>query len=532
VASPPGAVSTAANRALARQADSLASLARVAARHNENLEAMHLFQEAIRRAPDRRAEWLPELADQTLWCWLPSDAVELYREALALDSRPQEAQRHTRLGLAMALSWDQQLEASLREYEALVQEQPTDLQAQLGRARVLSWLDRNTDAKAAYEQILAADPENFEARRELARVQSWRGKQRDAERRLLEVHALQPRDEATVHSLAQTQEWLGRPDRAAATLRSHLQDVPDDARASAMLQSLERSQRTDWRLDQVESRQSDDLAIGVTRFAADVQAHQGLTTVGPRWEYQRYRHDDTDESVHVQRPGVYVRHRFSDAVEFNGVGSVDRIDVRHIDEQHTRTTYDAWVTMWPNDPLRIDVGSSRTTLDNIQSLSRNIVAAFFNVAADFRPDERALFVGRMNWGDYTDGNARLWGQLEAERRLANSPRFLGGGRLMAFRFREVLDHGYFNPRDYVSVEATGRLLEAHRDDRRWAIEGSAGYEHASPGGDKFIWAAGVRFDGQISQRFDVGVHLAHSSSATASSGGFARTTFGARLGFR
>ncbi len=529
MASPPGAA-PAAPRTLARQADSLASLARVAARHDENLEAMHLFQEAIRRAPDRRAEWLPELADQTLWCWLPADAVELYREALA---HPQsgEAQRRTRLGLALALSWNHQLEASLSEYEALVQEVPADLQAQLGRARVLSWLDRNADAKAAYEQILAADPENFEARRELARVQSWRGKQRDAERRLLEAHALQPRDDATVHSLAQTQEWLGRPDRAAATLRSHLQAVPDDERASAMLQSLERSQRTDWRLDHVESRQSDDLAIGVTRFAADVQAHQGLTTLGPRWEFQRYGRDENDESVHVQRPGVYLRHRFSDAVEFTGVGYVDRIDVRHEDEQHTRTTYDTWVTMWPNDPVRIDVGSSRTTLDNLQSLSQNIVATFFNLAADFRPDERSLFVGRMTWGDYTDGNARLWGQLEAERRLRNSPSVLGGGRLMGFHFREVLDHGYFNPRDYVSVEATARVLESQRDALRYAVEGSAGYEHASPGGDKFIWAGGVRFDGQLSPRFDVGVHLHYSSSATASSSGFARTTFGARLSF-
>jgi tetratricopeptide (TPR) repeat protein len=514
---------------LADSTDSLVAAARDAAQRDANVDAMLLLRRAIAGAPWRRAEWLVELADQTTYAGLASEAVPLYREFLQLEERSPEEQRRARLGLALALSWSGKLEESLREYETYLAWYPDDLQAQLGRARVLSWMNRNAESRSAYYQIVLDHPRNIEARRNLGRVESWRGKHRAAERQLQEIVRRHPGDAEAVLYLAQTQEWMGRPDRAKATLRTRLQADPGDVNALGLLRSIERRERPGLRVDYRGSRQTDDLIIRFTTFAQDWLLSQGLSTLGARYQFQDYDPRGEEESVRVHRPGGYGRHRFNDVVEWTAFAFVDRIDVRRLDTLYWRFTYDTWLTVWPSDQARIDVGSNRTTLDNVPSLEQNIVATYINLATDVLPNELWRVVARVKYGDFTDGNAQLWGQVEGERRLRTLPRMWAGLRSTAFRFRETLPNGYFNPSDYLSADATFRMFEPRGEDFRYALAGSAGFERASPGGSKFIWSAGVRVDYLISGRFDLGGHLGHFSSATASSSGFARTTFGAQL---
>lgn len=512
------------------RADSLVALARDAARREAHDEAIQRFEEALAASPEVRPAWLGELADQTLWAGRPEKAIPLYREVLLRDTLGAEQIRETRLHLALALSWSGRLDDALVEYDALLLENRRDRQALLERGRILSWRGRNGEAQACFEDLIHLNPYDYEAHRELGRILSWRGRYRQAQSHLRGVLAARPDDAEAVRLLARTQWWMGRPDRAMATLHEHLVTHRGDDRARDLLQEFEAAIRWSTLLRQRQSRQSDDLDIGISEFVQDFVFNEGLTTLGPRYQFQRYD-PENGESIHVQRPGIFGRQRFSDAVEWTALAFVDRIDVQDSDVAHTRFTYSTWLTLWPNDFVRFDVGSDRSTLDNVPSLVRNIVATSFNLSMDLLPDETLRFVGRANWSDYTDGNGRLWGQIEAQRRWLGVPFLWGGVRSTAFHFRRLLDHGYFNPRDYVAVDATLRWFDSRTTKFRYRVDGSAGYEHSSPGGEKFIWSAGLQLDWSVSRHFGLGLQTNHFSSATASSSGFARTSAGASAQF-
>ncbi len=241
------------------------------------------------------------------------------------------------------------------------------------------------------------------------------------------------------------------------------------------------------------------------------------------------QHYDPDEGAGITTSaiGAFGRHRFQDAVEWSTWLSMDRLGSG--EDGHVRMTYDTWVTVWPSDVLRFDVGSNRTTFDNVRSLQQNIVATHANLSMDVLPNELTRFVGRCNWGDYSDGNQRLWGQVIAERRLRSVPRVVAGLTGTAFRFDELLDNGYYNPSRYVSYGATLRTFNVEGDRFWFDVSGMAGAEHASPADEHFIWSLGAQLRFGVTQSASIIVHAHHYSSATASSSGFARTNVGIAL---
>lgn len=497
--------------------------ARLAAQRNDNAEAATFLWYAIERAPSRRAEWLREYADQLTYSGSAASAVPIYREALERPSVTVEEERRTRLGLALALSWAGEFDQALHEYDAWLDVFPYDLTAQLGRARVLSWKNENAAAERAYDHIVRQQPSNLEAQRNFARVQGWRSRHRAAGRRL-ELHVrLYPDDAEAAYLLAQSQMWLGRPDRAARTLDGLLARNPNDPHAKLLQSQLRARTRpsTDMRYD--ESRQSDDLVIRTIRVGSDWSAHAGLTTLGPRFFVQHYD-PQQGPGITTSGLGAYGRHRFQDALEWTGWLSVDRLGAG--ESSHVRLTYDTYLTVWPHDVLRFDLGSNRTTFDNIVSLQRNIVATYANIGVDVVPNELWRLVTRFNWGDYSDGNQRTWGQLVLERRLRTHPRIIAGFTSTAFHFTELKDNGYFNPRDYV---ANGLTLRSYNVSGRrvwFDLSGMAGAEHTNPTDNHFIWSLGGELRVAVTTHSSLVFHANHYSSATASSSGFARSTLG------
>jgi hypothetical protein len=148
---------------------------------------------------------------------------------------------------------------------------------------------------------------------------------------------------------------------------------------------------------------------------------------------------------------------------------------------------------------------------------------------DVLPDEKTRFTTRFNWGSYTDGNARNWGQVEAERRVWTHPNLLIGVRYTAFGFSKRLDNGYFNPDSYQAGVLTLRI-DGHDGDRfRYDFDGSYGREHASPGGSKPFRSASVRLTYKLADRMQIEGRYQFFSSSQASSGGFARRTTGISL---
>jgi len=248
-----GVILMASASALAQNSDELANAAREAARTDRNVQSADLFERAIVAAPARRREWLREYAEQLTYSKRALQAIPLYREYLAVQLEPVD-RRHGLQGLALALSW----------------------------------ADQPSEARVVYEALLAEDPGNVDAQRSLGRVISWSGRQRDAQTYLRDFLAHYPNDPEGRFLLAQAQWWLGRPDSARATLAaSPATPKHEDAEDLERSMNLATGQAT--RFEQQRSSQSDDLDIASTLFEHQWTSANGLTVVAPRWQRIDYR---------------------------------------------------------------------------------------------------------------------------------------------------------------------------------------------------------------------------------------------------
>ncbi|MBW2493713.1 MAG: tetratricopeptide repeat protein [Deltaproteobacteria bacterium] len=472
--------------------------AREAAQANEHTKSIRAFENAMSEEPAKRAEVLREYADQLTYGGRGSEAVALYREVLDTPGISADERERARRGLALALSWSDQQLPALREYQALVASNPADL----------------------------------DALRSVGRVQSWRGQHRRAVEQLEGFLVKYPNDPEGVALLAQALDWMGRPDRSEKVLRDHLAAVPGDANAQRLLDDLERSQRPETIFNYRESHQSDDLRITGWELGQNFRFNDGLTTVGMRFHTYMYDPEDKNQTkpggigaavdssnIYVYRPGLHVRHRFNDAIEWNGTGWVDVIDEKNQDDS-APFTYDTWLTIWPNDFFRIDIGSNRTTFDNVESLRQNIKGTYANGSVDITPDEKTRITGRFKWGDYTDGNEHTWWQAEIERRIWNEPRVHFAVRYTGMDFTELFNNGYFNPKDYHSGEGRLRAYDELLPKLWYHLEVSAGYEDSRfRGNGQAIWSAAGGFSYWLTDWLEVALRYGYFSSKTGSGGG-------------
>jgi tetratricopeptide (TPR) repeat protein len=471
--------------------------AREAAQASDHDTAIKAFEYAMEADPSRRSALLREYADQLTYGGRGDEAIPLYRELLAAQGLSADEQTRARRGLALALSWTDQQQPALREYQALVAQNPADL----------------------------------DALRSVARVQSWQGQHRRAVEQLEAFLADHPHDSEGVAMLAQTLDWMGRPDRAKALLRDQLAAVPGDANAQRLLDEIERDDRPETFFDYSESHQSDNLRITGWGVRQDLTLNDGLTSVGPRFHTYLYDSEENKglngfgvpvdaSDIFVYRPGLQVRHRVNDSFEWNGFGGVDVIEVRR-GEDGAPFIYDTWLTYWASDLLRFDVGSSRSTFDNALSLRQGITATFANASFDVTPDEKTRFTGRFRWGDYEKNDEQTWWQAEAERRVWNDPRTHFALRYTGMDFKKQADkyNGYFNPQGYHSGEARLRTYDELFPDFWYHVEASAGVEDQHHDDAKFIWSAAGGVSYWFTDWLELALQYGYFSSKTGASGG-------------
>jgi tetratricopeptide (TPR) repeat protein len=513
-------------RAQDSDTQSIIEAARAAARADKNAESAELFKKVIEKDPSLRMVVLRELADQMTYSGRAKDAVPLYKEFLASGNLSPEQGRWARLGLALALSWSGQLTASMMEYSREIARAPKDVEARLGRARVFSWMDMFAESKAEYNYVLRLDPANAEAQKGLARVDSWRGRQREAQARLSSFVREHPNDAEARILLAQSQDWMGRPDLAEEGLQEVLRQSPGNQDAQRKLAEINLRKRPDTRVDFRVSTQSDGLVITQLNIEQNFRFNGGRTTVGPRFQNYFFDAERDVDNVSVKRPGLFARHRFNNWSEINGDIFLDSVKAKRAGVERKILTYDTWLTLWPNDVLRFDISSSRTTFDNVKSLTQRLTATYAGASADYTPTEKMKFSGRYNYGFFSDENRRQWWQFEGERRVRNNPRLLVGGRYTGISFARQLDNGYFNPKIYQSIVGTLHTWGNLRNRFYYDFDGSYGFEHAEPGGDKPLYSAGTRLTYRFTKRFELSGVLQRFSSRQASSSGFARTTAG------
>jgi tetratricopeptide (TPR) repeat protein len=507
-------------------ASDLVRAAREAAQADRNAESAELFRRAIEAEPRLRFELLREYADQLTYSERPRDAVPLYREVLNNRAQPSVERRRARLGLALALSWSNQLGASLREYNAVIKEDPRNIEALAGKARVLSWLDRLGESAAEYQRILALDPGNAEAEKHLGRVRAWEGRHREAVRLLRNYLRRYPEDDEARVLLARAHYWMGRSDLAREELSDVVMREPAHSDALSLLGELNRQSASVSRIGASSSTQSDDLDIRSALLEHDAQLAGGRTTVGLR--YHDLSFEGRASEVSLTRPGLAARHRFSDSLEWNASVFRERIGAA---QEYERTTYDTWLTLWPGDFLRFDLSTSRTTFDNLKSLNLGLTAEFHTVSVDILPSRLTRINARASYGDYSDGNSRWLAQLAATRRLLNRPLLLVGVRYTEFDFAQSFDHGYFNPETFQSAVATLQASGLAGHNLWFDLDGFFGIERADQT-DRIASGVSVGATYPATRPLAAEIRYQYFDSGIATSSGFSRNTANVGLRYR
>jgi tetratricopeptide (TPR) repeat protein len=474
--------------------DSLVAQARDAARQDRNRESADLFARAIQRAPDRRVALLQEYADQLTYSERAREAVPLYREYLGTGVQGDDRVRGLK-GLGLALLWSDQPGRAAANYEALLQIQPNDQDALRNYAQSLSWSGRQRDAVAVLQPLLVAYPNDQQARMQLA----------------------------------QALAWMGRPDRAQGALDADPTLNRSDALRLRNELALAQSPRT--LVDVQRSSQSNNLDVERSRLSHDISLQGGRATLGASLERATFEQEDGSDVVRLNRPGVYGRYRFNDALEINAEIGREKLSPRGSASQE-RTVYNGWLTWWASDVVRFDFSSKRSTFDNLQSLRLGLTTTEHGASVSLSPDERQRYGAQVERGIYSDGNRRNLLRLNAEYRVSGRPEVWVGLRHTRMEFSELLNNGYFNPEEFDVTQATLRLgWRPYGDRSPWDVTAFAaiGREHAKPDGSKPAYdvslATGWRFD----ERTRLELRLQRFSSRTSGFSGFGRTTAGIQL---
>jgi tetratricopeptide (TPR) repeat protein len=522
-------------------ADALVGGAREAAGQSRNGQSAALFAQALAVAPERRPELLREYADQVLYSGQPLAAIPLYQEVLQRSDLAPVDLRAARLGLARAYSWSNQPTLGLPFYTAILLADPADLEALIGRGQALNAVAAHRGALADFEAALRLKPDNADALRGAARAETSLGLHRVALERITPLLLRGDRDPETLRIVADARRAMGRPDLSEDAALAILAVKPDDEGARRLLDDLLRERRPLTQIEASQIRRSDDLRITGALVFQEFTFDRGLTKLAPQIRMLSHRGGFFPD-VDVYSVGLRGRRRFNDWLELKTdffVNSEEEPDKKDVTFTHETT-----LSLIPDDVWRLNLQAARRYPDeNPVSIVRDVFQNDFGGSVEFTPSYDLRVTGRGFYSSYTDGNERVWGQLELARRVSIKPDILLGARLTAFDFKEVLDNGYWNPDRYQSAEATFQSYGQLTDQLFYDVQLAGGWAWTQPGTDGAVYAGTARVTYQFHPDAAFSLFANHLTSHVRSgeTGGvvvdgddepFRRNVFGAQLQVR
>jgi hypothetical protein len=320
---------------------------------------------------------------------------------------------------------------------------------------------------------------------------------------------------------------MGRPDIAQRDDREILAAHPNDSGARSFASDIADALNPALRVSESVGTQSDNLLIRTANFETEVHSAQGLTSFLFDYQPISYVAPNTDYATE-RRLGVGVRQRFNDWSEINANVANDGISAMGISDK-SLFLYNTYLTLWPNDTFRFDIGSHRDTFDNLTSLREGITAVFDSFSMDVLPDEISRLTLRADRGQFSDGNERAWQQVEFERAFVRQPRILFGAQYTNYTFTQSLYNGYFDPPHYRSAEVTTHIYGDSRKRLYYDLSGSYGREWVEAGGDRPTHSLNGSLSYVLSRPLSISAFYNSFDTRQFSNGGFARTVVGLRL---
>lgn len=481
--------------------DEYIAKARAAARSDQHRAAIAWYLKAIEQSPRKKWGLGRELGDQYTWAESPDTAITWYDTYLGIYPDDLDAN----LGKARALSWADRHAESLALYRKLLPDAGArEVEVRLGIARVLSWQDKLWPARREYEAILEDHPGNLEAQIGRARVINWSGRHREARGLFAELLQDHPDNDDVRSGLASAHNWMGRPDRAIEVLEDH-----GKSRSLATLASEIRQARapgasyTFWH-----NEDSDDV---------EHDAHTVRAEASPMWLMRvgaQYTRTDISQPAlpEVTRDhfAASIAQRFSEALALtvNAGYETNEFDRDALgpeefwQDEHDLFTLDAYLTITPTDWVRADVGVARASIDNPVPIFRGITLTETTAGLDWRLAPTVLTVTAGSFTDYNDGNRRF----SVSERVQWQPaqrlpvplrhRFTLTTGAAYYDFDQTLDHGYYNPDRYVSLyQQLGVAIDLGRR-ARLEMSGRIATERENTGD----WFSAGSFDASASVR--------------------------------
>ncbi|ESR27174.1 tetratricopeptide repeat protein [Lutibaculum baratangense] len=478
-------------------ADAYLGGARQAAGAARSGEAVRLFERAFQVAPARRRELLREYADQVLYSGRPADAIPLFHEVLSLPGLAPVERRRGLLGLARGHAWSGDHEAAVPVYTELLEGWPRDTEARIGRGQSFNTLVRHERALADFEVALAVEPLNAEALRGAAQSETSMERHIAALDRLEPLLATASPDPRTLIIAANARRHLGRPDLAEDLTRQILENSPEDAAARALLDLILLERRPLTRFESRYVTRSDELSILTLQGSHEVFLNRGLTSLGLQARFASYRGDDFPD-VEVASFGVFARHRVNDWLEARTSVLLNQESEPGGDD--LELTHETSLAFLMSDTWRAELQAVRRYADEDPAVFVNdVLADDFGGAVFFTPRRDVRASARAYYSDYTDGNERIWGQVDAAYNVRETGFLWLGARATAFDFAEDYDFGYWNPGHYRSLHGTIHAYGAPAPGWWLDVQGALGWAWSEFDGDGLTWSAEARLSRDLTR---------------------------------
>jgi len=461
--------------------------ARVNSYARRHKEAIYLFEQVRKKHPDQQAEFLIELGYMYLWNNQISEAIAVYREALAINNDSK-----ARLGLARALVWNEQYKEALVQYDAILADHPDLIEAMTGKAYALSWVDRLEEAYDLYEKVRQIDPGNLSARIGQARITVWQGYHRKGIKAYRDILADYPGDPDATEGLGFALHWDGRTRQAVDVLQNLLKDMPDRTKASELMYSIKYAQNPYLYQYNDFSRDRNSRRIQTHSMTAGVPLDYD-TVLEAIYAFQRIW-DNNNGRVNGNTGGMGIQRRLGDQCWLDAYLYGTSYDRRGW-EVFTANTKLTWN---PDDLWKFDGGYDRETFSNVKSILNKVVTDGWFASAAFRPNRIWLFDCNFKQRFFSDTNRQESVLAKAEYRLTHIPFLKLYYNFYFSQWDKQLASGYFNPKRFRSH--TLGLYASKRLSKKLFIEGqvSVGYEVHTP----IVRTPTMFFAGGLKYRFN------------------------------
>ncbi|NJO86817.1 MAG: hypothetical protein HC821_01820 [Lewinella sp.] len=268
-------------------------------------------------------------------------------------------------------------------------------------------------------------------------------------------------------------------------------------------------------------------------FDSKIPIKDTRSYIGARYNYSNFKpYQSNIENITVSSPAAYAGFRASNAFDLNARISIDLIDFDGESEGHIIPTFESYITYFPNDIFRFDLGASRTTWDSEITLLDGMAVTKLDASMDINPNDLTKLSARVSWAVHTDGNECRWWQFQANQRLFNQPRLLVGYRYTYFSYLTPWQEGYYNPDRYNSHQILFQGSDNITPRWYWNIRLAAGYETELPSKSRFTVDGGLGLEYKLNSSLEVEMDYNYFTSRTVLPGGFARGVGRLTLSYR